>query len=216
MYRNLFSLNGKTVIITGGAGHLGTEISRGLASFGAQVTVLGRDSAKFVKFANDTSSSNGGAIECIACDVTDISQFQRVVETVYERTGRIDVLINNAAGGKSVSLDQIDQPAWLAGLDGSLNHYFSCSLAVSKHMIAAGSGVIINNASIWSVLAPNKEMYLDLNNEPSLFVTAAKGAIVQMTKHLATFWARHNIRVNAISPGWFPEAAWRGPARLHA
>ena len=54
-------------------------------------------------------------------------------------------------------------------------------------MIAAGSGVIINNASIWSVLAPNKEMYLDLNNEPSLFVTAAKGAIVQMTKHLATF-----------------------------
>src|SRR5262249_50622629 len=92
------------------------------------------------------------------------------------------------------------------------NHYVSCSLAVSKYMIPASKGVIINNASIWSVLAPNKEMYLDLNNEPSLFVSAAKGAIVQVTRHLATFWARHNIRVNAISPGWFPKK--RGPERL--
>jgi gluconate 5-dehydrogenase len=84
-------------------------------------------------------------------------------------------------------------------------------MAVSKYMIAARKGVIINNASIWSVLAPNKEMYLDLNNEPSLFVTASKGAIVQVTKHLATFWAQHNIRVNAFSPGWFPKR--RGPDR---
>ena len=84
-------------------------------------------------------------------------------------------------------------------------------MEVSKYMIPARAGVIINNASIWSLVAPNKEMYLDLNNEPSLFVSAAKGAIIQMTRHMATFWAQYNIRVNAFSPGWFPKR--HGPDR---
>jgi gluconate 5-dehydrogenase len=209
MYSDLFSLAGKTAIVTGGTGHLGTEITKGLAAFGARVHVVGRDASKFAALTDNVSGNNGGAIECTVCDVTDVPKFSRVVEEICRRDGHIDVLINNAAGADRVSLEKLDKEAWFAGLEGSLNHYVTCSLAVSNHMIKAHSGVIINIASIWSVLAPNKEMYLDLNNEPPLFVTAAKGAIVQITKHLATFWAQHNIRVNAISPGWFPKRRGR-------
>ena len=211
MYQDLFSLAGKVAIITGGAGHLGREMTRGLAAFGAHVVVLGRKPESFARLADDLGGSPAGRIECVACDVTDESHFAAVVDGIHQREGRVDVLINNAAGGQRTSLDTLDKQAWLSGLDGSLNHYVTCSLAVSKYMIAARKGVIVNNASIWSVLAPNREMYLDLNNEPSLFVTASKGAIVQVTKHLAAFWAQHNIRVNAISPGWFPKR--RGPDR---
>jgi len=212
MYESLFSLTGKTVVITGGAGHLGREISLGLAAFGAKVNVVGRNSENFAALNNAAADMQGdGRIDCHSCDVTDVSQFQELLQVIAQREGGIDVLVNNASGNQRVSLERIDKGAWLNGLDGSLNHYFTCSMEASKYMIAAKKGVIINNASIWSVVAPNKEMYLDLNNEPSLFVSAAKGAIVQMTKHLATFWAQHNIRANAFSPGWFPKR--RGPDR---
>jgi NAD(P)-dependent dehydrogenase (short-subunit alcohol dehydrogenase family) len=211
MYETLFSLAGKTIIVTGGAGHLGREISLGLAAFGARVHVLGRNATSFSGLAEAAGSSRAGSIECHTCDVTQVSEFRQLVEDIHGREHKIDGLINNTSGGRPASLESIDKEVWLAGLEASLHPYFTCSMEVSKYMIAARQGVIVNNASLWSVLAPNKKMYLDLNNEPSLFVSAAKAAIVQMTKHLATFWAAYNIRVNAFSPGWFPKR--RGPDR---
>ena len=211
MYEALFSLAGRTAVVTGGAGHLGKEISLGLAAFGARVHVLGRNAANFPALIDAAAAIPTGSIQCHICDVTDVSSFGAVLETIHSSEGRIDVLVNNASGNYRASLENITEQEWQAGLDSSLNPYFTCSMETSKYMIAARSGVIINNASIWAVVAPNREMYLDLNNEPSLFVSAAKAAIVQMTKHLAAFWAQHNIRVNAFSPGWFPKR--RGPNR---
>jgi gluconate 5-dehydrogenase len=211
MYKSLFSLVDKTAVITGGAGHLGREMTKGLAAFGARVTVLGRTPASFASLASDSIEGLDGTINCRVCDVTDPVAFASVIDEIYQRDSRLDILINNAAGSARCALENLDKPAWLAGLEGSLNHYFTCSIAVARYMLPAGRGVIINNASIWSIAAPDKRIYLDLKNEPPLFVSAAKGAIVQMTRHLATFWAEHNIRVNAISPGWFPKR--RGPDR---
>ena len=211
MFESMFSLAGKTVVVTGGAGHLGREMSRGLADFGARVIVLGRNPDNFSVFDEPRSSKVTGSIQCRVCDVRDEEQFARILEDVRQIYGPVHVLINSAAGGPRVALDELDKRSWLDGLDAHLHHYFTCSSAVARHMMETGGGVIINNASIWSLVAPNKKMYLDLNNEPPLFVSAAKAAIAQMTKHLAAFWARHNIRVNAISPGWFPQR--RGPDR---
>lgn len=206
MYQNLFSLTGKTVVITGGSGHLGTEMTKGLIAFGANVHVIGRDPEKFSELLKHGESLQcGGTVECHVCDVLDAARVHTVFQGIHGRSGRIDVLINNAAGSSRTPLDRIDHRSWTVGLGSALDPYFVCSSEAARYMIPAGQGVIINNASIWSVVAPNKGMYLDLNNEPSLFVSAAKGAVVQMTKHMAAFWAQYNIRVNAFSPGWFPK-----------
>src|SRR5439155_2883697 len=121
MYEALFSLADKTVIITGGAGHLGKEISLGLAAFGAHVKVLGRNPENFSALMNAAVDQQGsGRIDCHVCDVTDVSQFREVLQRIDETEGRIDVLINNAAVSPRVSLEKIDKEAWLAGLDASL------------------------------------------------------------------------------------------------
>jgi NAD(P)-dependent dehydrogenase (short-subunit alcohol dehydrogenase family) len=209
--QNLFSLTDQVVIITGGAGHLGSEISKGLASFGARVIVLGRSEERFQPLLDFNSSGAPGEIECVVCDVSDEHAFAKVVDQTWFKYGRIDTLINNASSGNRDKWEELDKDGWLQGLEGALNHYFTCTKAVSKYMLEAGKGSIVNNASLWSFLAPNPNIYLDLGNEPPVHIAAAKGAILQTTRYLATLWAPKGVRVNSFSPGWFPKKS--GPER---
>lgn len=211
MYRDLFSLTDRVIIVTGGAGHLGKEICRGLASFGAHVIALGRNESRFDELRKILPPDLLGKIYCRSCDVSDEAAFSKVAEETWGEYGRLDGLVNNAASGKREKWEQLDKKGWLAGLDGILHHYFTCTKIVSTYMLKAGRGTILNNASLWSFLAPNFRIYLDLNNEPSAYDAAAKGAILQMTRYLAALWGPRGIRVNAFSPGWFPQK--RGPER---
>jgi gluconate 5-dehydrogenase len=211
-YQDHFSLAGRVVIVTGGAGYLGSEISKGLASFGARVIVVGRTEGAFQQVLEFNSPELPGEIECHVCDVNDEIAFARVVDTVWSTYGRIDALVNNASSGKREKWEDLDKQGWLSGLEGSLNHYFTCTHAVSKYMLEARQGTVVNNVSMWSILAPNHKMYLDLNNEPPVHTAAAKGAILSMTLYLAGLWGPKGIRVNAFSPGWFPQKG-RGPER---
>lgn len=204
MYSKLFSLEGRVVLVTGGAGHLGREISRGLASFGAHVVALGRDRERFAELETDR-------IECVVCDVQDETAFAKVVADVQRQHGRIDGLVNNANAAKRETWDELDGAAWRAGLDATLNHYFICTRTVATHMLAAGRGVIVNNASIFGLVAPTFPMYPEGIRGPSAHHAAAKAGILQLTKYLAAQWAERGVRVNAISPGWFPQK--RGPER---
>ncbi len=211
MYQDIFSLKERVIIVTGGAGHLGRDVCKGLASFGGRVIAVGRTETRFPELLSFNTADLSGSIECVRCDVRDEQAFADVVETVWRKCGRIDALINNAADTRREKWDEVDKKAWLEGLDGLLNHYFSCTRAVSTYMLRVGKGTVVNNGSIWSFLAPVPKMYLDLNNQPPVYVTAAKGAIVQMTRHLAAEWGPKGVRVNAFSPGWFPQK--RGPER---
>lgn len=199
------------VIVTGGAGHLGSEISKGLASFGARVIVVGRSETRFPQVMEFNSPELLGEIECHVCDVTDEAAFAKLVASTLSTYGKVDALVNNAAAGKREKWEDLDKEGWLQGLEGSLNHYFTCTKAVSKHMLEAGKGTIINNASLWGFLAPNPKVYLDLGNEPPVHTAAAKGAVLQMTRYLAALWGPKGIKVNAFSPGWFPKKG--GPER---
>jgi len=211
MYEDLFSLDGRVVIVTGGAGHLGREMAKGLAAFGAHVVVVGRNAERFAELAPEKVGPVKGSIECFTCDVREPEAFTEVVDRAWAKHGRLDVLVNNAASAPRAKWDELDKAAWTAGLDGLLNHYFTCTRAVSGYMLKQGRGSIVNNASLWSVVAPIRKMYLDLGNEPPAFVATAKGAIIQMTRHFASEWAAQGVRVNAFSPGWFPQK--RGPER---
>ena len=210
-YQDQFCLNDRVVIVTGGAGHLGIEISKGLASFGARVIVVSRTNGRFQQLLDFNNTESLGVIECTVCDVSDEVAFAKVVDRTYSKYGRIDALVNNAAAAKRESWEELNKERWLEGLEGVLNHYFTCTKAVSQYMLKAGKGTIVNNASVWGFLAPNPKVYLDLGNAPPLHTAAAKGAILQMTRYLAALWGPKGIRVNAFSPGWFPKN--RGPER---
>lgn len=210
-YRQLFSLENKVIMTTGGAGHLGSSISKALASFGANVVLIGRNEQKLRDFVNQNRTPGNNCFEYFICDVTREEDFQEVVGKVVSNHGTIDVFINAAHSGKREIFEDLTKSAWNDGLEHTLTHYFTCIKAVSPIMLKAGSGSIINIASLWSYLAPDQRMYLDLQNNPPIHYAVSKGGILQMTKYLATLWADKGIRVNAISPGWFPKK--RGPER---
>ena len=210
-YGTLFSLEDRVVLITGGAGYLGSEMSKGLASFGARVIVLGRTGGRFQELQDFKPDHPTGGIECRVCDVRDEAAFAAVVDSVWQQHGRLDALINHAASGGREKWEDLTTEAWRAGIAGTLDHYFTCTKAVSSYMLKARRGVIVNTASLWSFLAPNPKMYLDLNIQAPAHTLAAKGGVLQLTRYLAAVWAPHGIRVNALTPGWCPKK--RGPER---
>ncbi len=210
-FGNMFSLENKVVIITGGAGHLGSAMSKALADFRAQVNIVGRNEARLKEFVAQNQPPNENRLEYFICDICNEADFQEVVKQVVSKHGKIDVLINNAHSGKREKFEDLTKEGWQDGLEHTLTHYFTCIKAVSPLMLKAGKGCIINNASLWSYLAPDQRMYLDLQNNPPIHYAVAKGGALQMTRYLATLWADKGIRVNAISPGWFPQK--RGPER---
>ncbi|MCH8294114.1 SDR family NAD(P)-dependent oxidoreductase, partial [Candidatus Poribacteria bacterium] len=204
---DLFSLKGKVAIVTGACGWLGSAMSRALAETGARVVVTSREAEKAEAFA-DTLPGDGHAGLGFSQGETDT--IPAFVAQVVERMGQIDVLVNNAYGGSAPDIDtataeDFDQ-AYHVGVTG----YFLLARDVMLHLRqreAAGS--IINIASMYGVVASYPSAYegLPVNSPPNYH--ALKGGVVHLTRHLAAYWAKYNIRVNAISPGPFPKPAIR-------
>ncbi|HYF55922.1 MAG TPA: SDR family oxidoreductase, partial [Salinarimonas sp.] len=132
-------------------------------------------------------------------------------DRLAEREGRIDALINHACSApRGIDLNASSKDI-ATGLSNAFTHYVTNSQIVIPHMREQKHGVIINTASLWAEHAPNPAVYLDLKNEPPVWLPAAKHAVLGLTKTLASYCAPDGIRVNAVSPGWFP--AKRGPER---
>ncbi len=211
-YADLFTLTGKVVIVTGGAGHLGTAITKGLALSGASVYVVGRSSEKLAKLMELNAEIDEVKIHTEVLDIQDSKKFESYVDAIYDKHGRIDSLINNANFSQREKWEDLEVSNWNNGLEGSLNHFFTCSKAVSKYFLRQQFGSVVNNASLFAFLAPCFPMHLDLGNAASAHHAAAKGGVLQLTKYLAALWGPMGIRVNAISPGYFPQK--RGEERL--
>ncbi len=210
-HEGMFSLDKKVIVITGGAGHLGSEITKALAVAGATVYALGRDQAKLDALACFNDDLQDQRIHTKVVDVSDENAFQGLIDDVLERQGGLDCLVNNATTSMRQGWDELDKSGWVAGLEGALNHYFTCSKIVSKHFLKQNRGCIINSASILGFLAPCFPMHLDLGNAAAAHHVAAKGGILQLTRYLSALWAPQGIRVNAFSPGYFPRK--KGPER---
>lgn len=202
---NPFSVEGRVILVTGGTGHLGSAICKGLSALGARVWCIGRDLGKFGQF-------DGLDIECRQADVTFVSAMKPLIAEILQADGRIDGLVNNAAHQARRGIDLAMPPGEIdAGLRQCFTHALTTAQLVIPAMKARGRGAIVNTASLWADLAPDPSMYLDLGNEPAVYAPPAKAAILGLTRMLASYLAKDGIRVNAISPGLFP--AKRGPER---
>lgn len=199
----LQNLTGKTALVTGGAGYLGKAICESLAELGANVIVASRNMDKCIAFAQQLVEKFATNCIGIECDITDESSLESARDEIKEKFGHLDILVNNAWSGRKNSFESITTTDWLYDIDVCLNGPFLTTKTFSD-MLKESKGVILNVASMYGVVAPDYKLYEgnDYANPPSY--GAAKAGIVQFTKYLASFLAKHSIRVNAISPGPFP------------
>ena len=202
---NIFDLSGKTVIITGGAGHLGSAMSEAVAAYGADLFILGHNAEKAIEKATELKTQyNLSICEGLMFDIADGKSVNDAISAVINRTNKIDVLINNAVYGCSKSLEDYTYEEWTQGIDGTINGVFRVTQACLRQMIKQGSGNIINIASMYGVVAPDMSIYGDSGQNNPANYGAGKAAIIQFTKYLSTVYGSKGIRANSISPGPFP------------
>lgn len=187
-YADYPSLKGRHVFITGGATGIGAALVEAFAGQGAVVTFV--DVARAAGVA--LSTRLGARVTFEACDVTRPEALEAVLEGSATRRGAITVLVNNVANDQRRPAAETDVATWRAGLAVNLDPTFLAARAVQPGMKAAGGGSIINFSSINALLGP-----ADLSA-----YTAAKAAVIGLSKSLAREWGVDGIRVNAVSPGW--------------
>jgi 2-dehydro-3-deoxy-D-gluconate 5-dehydrogenase len=187
----MFDLTGKVAIVTGGNGGIGLGMARGLAAVGARIVIAARNAEKSDAAVRELRALGGAAL-AVAVDVTDEAAVDGMVAEAIARCGRLDILINNAGINIRKPVQDLALDEWRRVIDTNLTSAFLCSRAAYPHLRAAGSGKIINIGSMLSIFGvPIAPAY-----------GSSKGGIVQLTKSLATAWARDNIQVNAVLPGW--------------
>jgi len=187
----LFDLHGKLALVTGGNGGIGLGIARGLAQAGASVAIAGRNAAKH-RTAVETLEGLGGQAIGIIADVTDAADIKRMVAETVERLGGLDILIANAGMNIRKAPQDYTLEEWHQIVNTNLTSVFTCCQAVYPEMQRRGGGKIVTIGSMASLLG------FDIAS----VYAATKGAVVQLTRSLAMAWAKDNIQVNSILPGW--------------
>jgi 2-deoxy-D-gluconate 3-dehydrogenase len=188
---SLFDLSGRVAIVTGGNGGIGLGMARGLAQAGATVAIAGRN-AKKSEAASAELAKLGAKTAVLSVDVADEASCARMIEDAKKQLGRVDILINNAGINIRKPPQELSLAEWKQVIDVNLTSTFICSHAAYPVMKEAGGGKIINIGSMLSIFgAPFAPAY-----------GASKGGVVQLTKSMATAWAKDSIQVNCVLPGW--------------
>lgn len=186
-----FDLTGKVAIVTGGNGGIGYGIASGLARAGARVVIAARQAEKTAK-AVAALQGRGAEALGVTTDVQDETSVRTMVKTTVEAFGGVHILVNNAGINIRKAPQDYTLDEWQSVLNVNLTGVFLCAREVYAPMVKAGGGKIINIGSMTSIFGSNVA--------PAY--SASKGGVVQLTKSLAVFWAKDNIQVNAILPGW--------------
>ena len=192
MYLEKFKLPGKTAIVTGAGQGIGLACAEALGEAGARVIVADRDVA-LAKSATAELTGKGFQAEMAEMDVTDSRGVTELADELVARHGRVDILVNNAGIARSETpAETVTDEHWLNVLDVNLNGTFWCCRAFGKHMLAAGTGNIVNVGSMsgFIVNKPQEQSYYN----------ASKAAVHHLTKSLAAEWGARGVRVNAVAP----------------
>ncbi|RDC63417.1 gluconate 5-dehydrogenase [Adhaeribacter pallidiroseus] len=188
-----FSLTGKLAWITGGTHGLGMAMAKALAQAGATIIVNGNSSREKLDQAIQEYQAEGLTVHGFMCDVTNQQQVRELVAHIEKEIGFIDILVNNAGIIKRIPLVEMDLIDWQQVIDVDLTAPFIVSQTVVKSMIERQQGKIINICSMMS----------ELGRQNVGAYAAAKGGLKMLTRNMATEWARYNIQVNGLGPGYF-------------
>lgn len=188
------SLKGRTALVTGGSRGIGKAIAIGLAEAGAEVGILSRQSQKEGEEVSEELKNIGctGSFSMLA-DVTSRTALDAAVDEGVKRWGKIDIMVANAGIGIDVNAEDMTEGQWDSLMDVNLKGVFFAAQAAARHMIPRKGGNIIATSSLSSIVA---------NGNPQACYNASKAGVNMLVRCLAYEWARHNIRVNAISPGF--------------
>lgn len=197
-YKSIFKLEGKTVMLTGGSGLIGSEIAKALADFGASVYIADTD-RPLVKELNDIRS-----IKYVPLDIASESSVESAIKSILMASGKIDVLINCAyprTADWGLKFEKVPYDSWKQNLNDHLGGYFLTCQKVAEQMKKDGGGSIINIGSIYGVVAPDFSIYEGTEMTMPAAYAAIKGGIIALTKYMATWYGASKVRVNAVSPG---------------
>ena len=214
--KEIFDLTGRTAVITGGAGLLGVKHAEAVALAGATPVLvdIAGDAAK--ERARQIGAQHGVRALGVSCDITSPSDVQALLQRVVDETGRVDILINNAANNPKAEapsgetwsrLERFSLVQWQADLAVGLTGAFLCSQTFGTEMARRGKGVILNIASDLAIIAPDQRIYrrpgVSEDQQPvkPVSYSVVKTGLLGLTRYLATYWADQGVRVNAISLG---------------
>ena len=195
----LFDLTGKVAVVTGGNGGIGLGIAMGLAGAGANIVIAARSVEKTAQ-ALENIRALGVEAHGITVDVTQEPAIQRIVTSTIDHMGRLDILVNNSGIAVRAQPQELTAAQWDSVVDVNLRAAFLASKAVYAQMVKAGGGKVINVGSMYSIFG----------SDWGAPYAASKGGLVQLTKSLAVAWAKDNIQVNAVLPGWIVTDLTRG------
>ena len=188
----LFDLTGRTALVTGSSMGIGFALARGLAQAGARLVLNARNAGRLEEAA-EKLRAEGAEVATLPFDVTDAAAAREAIDRYESETGPIDILVNNAGMQHRTPLEDFPPEDFDRLMRTNVNSVFYVGQAAARHMIARQSGQIINIASVQSLLArPGIAPY-----------TASKGAVTNLTKGMATDWAKYGLNCNAIAPGYF-------------
>jgi 3-oxoacyl-[acyl-carrier protein] reductase len=186
-----YDLTGRVAIITGGGTGIGAATARLLAKHGAEVAIAARTVDELERMAKSVSEATGRRCIAVPTDVKDEAQVVRMVERVVAELGRIDILVNNAGGTRLGPLEDLPTKAWDGTFDLNVRAAYFCTREAGRHMLAQGSGAIVNISSMAGVNGLKRGAHY----------ASAKAALQMFTRTTAADWGSKGIRANCIAVG---------------
>ncbi|MBS1495136.1 MAG: SDR family oxidoreductase [Bacteroidetes bacterium] len=204
-YPPTIDLTNKVIIVSGGYGHLGKSIVKGLLLHNAIVIVAGRSKEKYDDILKELDEKHLVNVSFQEFDISDSKSIQKGFETVFNKHGRINVLVNNACYLEGQNPETMTDEEWQSGVTGTLSSAFWCTRDIIPYLRKSSPASIINVSSMYGVIAPDFQVY----DESPAYLNpphygAAKAGLLQLTRYYASYLGKENIRVNSVTPGPFP------------